>query len=164
MLPKSKPESMQKTLKMTKNRKNRVFSYKIGHFHSLISEANIYQNIPCHKVLELTECEQQYSGQFVVIYSTRQKLLIKKPNRGTWHKNWSFSEHYFEQLELFDWKTIYTIKNMKLSEHFCILHSSRRAIWIIPKNRRKKATKNSILAIFLQRSVYSFFNTCTSLI
>jgi hypothetical protein len=43
---------------------------------------------------------------------------------------------------------------MELSEYFRILHIARRATWIIPKNRRKKATKNNILAIFLQRSVY----------
>jgi hypothetical protein len=29
------------------------------------------------------------------------KVIWQKLNRGTWHINWSFSEHYFEQLELF---------------------------------------------------------------
>jgi hypothetical protein len=44
---------------------------------------------------------------------------------------------------------------MNLSEHFYILHISRQATRLIPKNRRKKATKNSILVIFSQRSIHS---------
>ena len=43
---------------------------------------------------------------------------------------------------------------MNHSEYFYILHISKQAIWIISKKRPKKATENSILAIFLQRSVY----------
>jgi hypothetical protein len=37
----------------------------------------------CYSVLELVECEQQYSGQFVVIYSTCQKLFVKNQIEGT---------------------------------------------------------------------------------
>jgi hypothetical protein len=61
-----------------------VFPY----FQALIWVANPNRNTTCYSVLESAEYEQQYSGQFVVIYSTRQKLLVKKKtNRGTWHKN-----------------------------------------------------------------------------
>jgi hypothetical protein len=42
---------------------------------------------------------------------------------------------------------------MNLSENFRILHIARRATGIITKNRSKKATENSTLAIFPQRSV-----------
>ena len=59
----------------------------------------------------MVKCEQQYSGQFVVINSTCKKLLVKNQTEGLGIQNWSFLEHYFEQLELFNWKTIYIIKN-----------------------------------------------------
>ena len=41
------------------------------------------QNDKNENVLELVEYEQQYSGQFVVIYSTCQKLLAKYQIEGT---------------------------------------------------------------------------------
>jgi hypothetical protein len=44
---------------------------------------------------------------------------------------------------------------MKISPHFHILNIARQAARIIPKNRQKNATKYSILAIFMQRSVCS---------
>jgi hypothetical protein len=43
---------------------------------------------------------------------------------------------------------------MNHPKHFRILHISKQATLIIPKNRRKKATKKNILAIFSQRSVH----------
>jgi hypothetical protein len=43
----------------------------------LISVAILNQNTICYSVLEMVECEQQYSGQFVVIYSKCQKLFAK---------------------------------------------------------------------------------------
>jgi hypothetical protein len=84
-----------------------------AYFQALISKGNFVQNTTYYSILEMIECEQQYSGQFIAIYSTHQKLFDKNPNREKWYKNWSFSEHYFEQLEFFDWKTIGTIKNCK---------------------------------------------------
>jgi hypothetical protein len=36
-----------------------------------------------YSVLELVECEQQFSGQFVMIYSTCQKLFAKNQTEGT---------------------------------------------------------------------------------
>jgi hypothetical protein len=51
-----------------------VFSF----FQALISVANLNQNTTYLSVLESVECEKQYSGQFVVIYSTYQKLFEKK--------------------------------------------------------------------------------------
>ena len=43
----------------------------------LILVANLNQNTTCYSVLEMVECEQQYSGQFIVINSTYQKLFAK---------------------------------------------------------------------------------------
>ena len=43
---------------------------------------NFNQNTTYYSVLELVECEQQYSGQFVVIYSTCQKLFAKNQTEG----------------------------------------------------------------------------------
>ena len=81
-----------------------------AYFQALILVANLNQNTTCYSVLEMVECEQQYFGRFVAIYSTCQKLFGKNQTEN-WYKNWSFSEHYFDQLELLDWKTICTIKN-----------------------------------------------------
>jgi hypothetical protein len=99
-----------------------------AYFQALISAANINQNATCYNTLEMVECEQQYSGQFIVIYDTCLKLFAKKTYRGSWYKNWWFSKHYFEQLKLFNWKNIGTTKTMNLSEHFHILHISNQAI------------------------------------
>ena len=55
---------------------------KIGHFQSLILVANLNQNTTCYNVLELVKCDQQYTGQFVVIYSTCQKLFAKNQTEG----------------------------------------------------------------------------------
>ena len=53
-----------------------------AYFQALISGENIDQNTTCYSVLKLAECEQQYSGQFVVTNSTRQKLLLEKQTEG----------------------------------------------------------------------------------
>ena len=53
-----------------------------AYFQALILEGNIDQNTTCYSVLEMIECEQQYSGQFVVIYSSCQKLLGKNQTEG----------------------------------------------------------------------------------
>jgi hypothetical protein len=53
-----------------------------AYFQALISGGNIDQNTTCYSVLEMAECEQQYSGQLVVIYSTCQKLLVKNQTEG----------------------------------------------------------------------------------
>jgi hypothetical protein len=50
-----------------------VFVY----FQALILGANLDKNTTFYSVLESVECEKQYSGQFVVIYSTCQKLFAK---------------------------------------------------------------------------------------
>jgi hypothetical protein len=38
-----------------------------AYFQALISVTNLSQNTTCYSILDLVECEQQYSGQFVVI-------------------------------------------------------------------------------------------------
>jgi hypothetical protein len=48
-----------------------------AYFQALISGENLDQNTTCYGVLEMAEYEQQYSGQFLVINSTCQKLLVK---------------------------------------------------------------------------------------
>ena len=55
-----------------------VFAY----FQALISVANLNQNTTCYSVLESVECEQQYFCQFVVTYSTCQKLFAKNQTDG----------------------------------------------------------------------------------
>ena len=52
------------------------------YFQALISVANLKQNTTYYDVLESVECEQQYSGQFVVMYSTCQKLFAKNQTEG----------------------------------------------------------------------------------
>ena len=54
--------------------------------HSLTSVANLKQNTTCYCVFEMVECEQQYSGHFVMIYSTYQKLFAKNHTEGTFIK------------------------------------------------------------------------------
>jgi hypothetical protein len=44
--------------------------------------SNINQNTTSYSVLELGEFEQQYSAQFVVIYSRCQKLFAKNHTEG----------------------------------------------------------------------------------
>jgi hypothetical protein len=81
--------NIKKSLKIGKNAKNDEkseksrFLSKIVNFHLLISVANLNQNTTCYSVLESVECEQHYSDQFVVIYSTCQKLLAKNQADGT---------------------------------------------------------------------------------
>ena len=76
------------SLKIGKNAKNdeksqnSCFLPKIDNFYSLISVANMDQNTTCYSVLEMVEYEQQSFGQFVVIYSTCQKLLVKNQTEG----------------------------------------------------------------------------------
>ena len=53
-----------------------------AYFQALILVANPNQNTTCYSVLELAEYEEQYSGQFVVIYSICQKLLVKNQTEG----------------------------------------------------------------------------------
>jgi hypothetical protein len=60
-----------------------IFSVFFPFFHSLISVANLNQNTTCYSVLETVECQQHYSGQFVVIYRTCQKLFAKNQTEGT---------------------------------------------------------------------------------
>jgi hypothetical protein len=48
-----------------------------AYFQALILVANLNQNTTFYSVLELVESGQQYSGQFVAIYSTSQKLFDK---------------------------------------------------------------------------------------
>jgi hypothetical protein len=59
-----------------------IFSVFFAYFQALISGENIDQNTTCYSVLEMAECEQQYYGQFVVVNSTCQKLLIKNQTEG----------------------------------------------------------------------------------
>jgi hypothetical protein len=44
--------------------------------------ANLNQSTTCYSVFEIVEREQQYSGQFVVINSTCQKLFAKNQTEG----------------------------------------------------------------------------------
>ena len=53
-----------------------------AYFQALISVANLNQSTIFYSVLEMIECEQQYSGQFVENYSTCQKLLVKNQTEG----------------------------------------------------------------------------------
>jgi hypothetical protein len=53
-----------------------------AYFQALISWENINQNTTCYSVLETVEYQQQYSDQFVVIYSTCQKLFAKNKTDG----------------------------------------------------------------------------------
>ena len=53
-----------------------------AYFQALILVVNLNQSTTYYSVLESAECEQQYSGQLVVIYSTCQKLLVKKQTEG----------------------------------------------------------------------------------
>jgi hypothetical protein len=71
----------KKALKMTKNHKI-AFLSKIGLFCSLISGENPNQNKTCYSVLEMVECGQRYSGQFIMIYSACQKLFTKNQTEG----------------------------------------------------------------------------------
>jgi hypothetical protein len=45
--------------------------------------ANLNRNTTWYGVFELAECERQYSGQLVVIYSKCQKLFAKNQTEGT---------------------------------------------------------------------------------
>ena len=53
-----------------------------AYFQDLLSVAHLNQSTTCYSVLELAECEQQYSGQLEVIYSMCQKLLVKNQTEG----------------------------------------------------------------------------------
>jgi hypothetical protein len=63
-------------------KEKRIFLSILAFFLALISVESLIQNTTCYSVLKLAECEQQYSGQFVVIYSTCQKLFVKNQTEG----------------------------------------------------------------------------------
>jgi hypothetical protein len=52
-------------------------AFFFGYFQALLLVANLNQNKTYYSVLEMVKCEQQYSGRFVAIYSTYQKLFVK---------------------------------------------------------------------------------------
>jgi hypothetical protein len=62
--------------------------------------------------LESADGEYLYYGHFAVVCNTSQELLAKNQTEGQGLK----IAHFL--VKLFDWKTIYTFKSYKVSEHF----------------------------------------------
>jgi hypothetical protein len=87
-----------------------------------------------------------FSESYYYLYLMDWSYLQKKTNRGSWYKNWSFSEHYFEKLELSDWKTIVSIKNYEFFWTFPYI--TNWVTWIIPKIVPKRLRKTAHLLFF----------------
>ena len=89
--------------------------------------ANLNQNTTCHSILKMVECGQQYSGRFVVIYSKCQKLFVKNQTEGPGIKIGRFQSTISTIQNCSIRKQFTSLKTIKLSEHFHILHISKRA-------------------------------------
>ena len=124
--PKSKSENCQFWAKNSIFTIFRHFQRFFAYFQALVSVANFNQNTTCYSVLELVECGQQYSGQFVVIYSTCQKLLVKNQTEGPGTKIGRFQSTISNSQNCSIGKLFTPLKTMKYSEHFRILHIARR--------------------------------------
>jgi hypothetical protein len=70
----------------------------------------------------MVECVQQYSGQFVAIYSTYQKLFAKNQTKGPGIKIGRFRSTISNIWNCLIGKLFAPLKTMKLSKHFHITH------------------------------------------